>query len=139
MESTRYLPLVGRVLIGLPFLMSGLGKIATYGPTTAYIASVGLPLPPLGWAIAVIFEVGGGLCLLLGFRVQAVASGLAAFTLAAAVFFHHNLADQNQMIHFLKNLVIIGGLLQIAHFGAGQHSLDAWRSRNRANTAGVTL
>ena len=135
MEGTRFLPLLGRVLIGLPFLMSGLGKVATYGATTAYIGSVGLPLAPLGWAIAVAFEVGGGLLLVLGFRARGVATGLAVFTLATAIFFHNNFADQNQMIHFLKNIMIIGGLLQIAHFGAGRYSLDARRARDPKNTA----
>jgi putative oxidoreductase len=102
MEVTRFLPLVGRILIGLPLLVSGLGKLAAFGPTTAYISSVGLPLAPLGWAIAVAFEVGGGLLLILGFRVREVASGLAVFTLAAAIFFHHDFADRNQMIHFSR-------------------------------------
>ena len=94
MEVTRFLPLFGRILIGLPFLVSGLGKLAAFGPTTAYISGVGLPLPPLGWAIAVAFEVGGGLLLILGFRVREVASSLAVFTLAAAIFFHHDFADR---------------------------------------------
>jgi putative oxidoreductase len=134
MEVTRFLPLLGRLLIGLPFLMSGFGKLTTYGATTAYIGSVGLPLAPLGWAIAVAFEIGGGLLLLLGFRARAVAFGLAVFVLATAICFHRNFADQNQMIHFLKNIMIIGGLLQIAHFGAGRFSLDA---RNPKNVAGA--
>jgi putative oxidoreductase len=138
MEGTRFLPLLGRVLIGLPFLMSGLGKVATYGATTAYIGSTGLPLAPLGWAIAVAFEVGGGLLLVLGFRARGVATGLAVFTLATAIFFHNNFADQNQMIHFLKNIMIIGGLLQIAHFGAGRYSLDARRARDPKNAASAT-
>jgi putative oxidoreductase len=138
MEVTRYLPLVGRILIGLPFLVSGLGKLAAFGPTTAYISSVGLPLAPMGWAIAVAFEVGGGLLLILGFRVREVVSGLAVFTLTAAIFFHHDFADRNQMIHFLKNIMIIGGLLQMAHFGAGRYSLDAPRSRDPKNVAGAT-
>jgi len=138
MEGTRFLPLLGRVLIGLPFLMSGLGKVATYAATTAYIGSVGLPLAPLGWAIAVAFEVGGGLLLVLGFRARGVATGLAVFTLATAIFFHKNFADQNQMIHFLKNIMIIGGLLQIAHFGAGRYSLDARRARDPQNAASAT-
>jgi putative oxidoreductase len=137
-ESTKYLPAIGRVLIGLPFLMSGGGKLAGYDATTAYITSVGLPLAPLGWAIAIILEVGGGLCLLLGFRVRRVAVFLSGFTLAAAVLFHHNFADQNQMIHFLKDVMIAGGLLQIAHFGAGAYSLDARKSRNQATTADAT-
>jgi putative oxidoreductase len=134
MEVTRYLPPIGRLLIGLPFLMSGFGKLTTFAGTTAYIGSVGLPLAPLGWAIAVAFEIGGGLLLVLGFRARAVAFGLAVFTLATAIFFHRNFADQNQMIHFLKNIMITGGLLQIAHFGAGRLSLDA---RNPKNVAGA--
>jgi putative oxidoreductase len=38
--------------------------------------------------------------------------------------FHHNFADQDQMIHFLKNMMMAGGLLQIAAFGAGAVSMD---------------
>src|SRR6202048_1869891 len=139
MEGTRFLPLLGRILIGLPFLVSGLGKLAAFGPTTAYISSAGLPFAPLGWAIAVAFEVGGGLLLILGFRARGVASGLAVFTLAAAIFFHHDLADRNQMIHFLKNIMIIGGLLPIDDFGAGRHSVDARRSHDPQNVAGASV
>jgi putative oxidoreductase len=135
MDVTRFLPLLGRLLIGLPFLMSGVGKLTAYGATTAYIGSVGLPLAPLGWAIAVAFEIGGGVLLVLGFRAREVAFGMAVFTLATAIFFHRNFADQNQMIHFLKNIMITGGLLQIAHFGAGRFSLDA---RDPKNVAGAT-
>src|SRR3984957_7675749 len=138
METTRFLPLLGPILVGLPFLVRGLGELAVLGAATAYISSVGLPLAPLGWAIAVAFEVGGGLLLILGFRAREVASGLAVFTLATAIFFHHDFADRNQMIHFLKNIMIIGGLLQIAHFGAGRFSLDARRSRDSKNVAGAT-
>jgi putative oxidoreductase len=123
-DSTRYLPFVGRAIIGAIFLMSGLGKLATYGATTAMIAAVGLPVPPAAWLVAVLVEAGGGLLLLLGYRVRPVALILAAFVVATAAFFHHNFADQNQMIHFLKNFIIVGGLLQIVHFGAGAVSLD---------------
>src|SRR3981081_2114559 len=128
MEITRLLPLLGLMLIGLRFVRNGVGKLAAFGPTTVYISSVGVPLAPLGWAIAVAFEVGGGVLLILGFRAREVASALAVVTLATAIFFHHDFADRNQMIHFLKNVMIIGGLLQIAHFGAGRYGLDARRS-----------
>jgi putative oxidoreductase len=60
-----------------------------------------------------------------------VAIGMAVFTLATAVFFHNNFADQNQMIHFLKNVAIVGGLLQVAAFGAGSISIDGLREGNR--------
>ena len=124
MSTTRYLPFVGRLLIGLPFAMSGFGKLAAIGPTTEMIRAAGLPLPPLALAIAVIVELGGGLLLIAGFRTRIVATALALFSLATAISFHSNFADQNQMIHFLKNVMIAGGLLQIIAFGAGALSID---------------
>jgi putative oxidoreductase len=91
----NYLPFIGRILIGLPFAMSGLSKLAAYGPTTEKIAAVGLPSPPLAFAVAVAVELGGGLLLVLGYRVRPVALALAAFSLATAISFHSNFADQN--------------------------------------------
>jgi len=43
--------------------------------------------------------------------------------------FHSQFADQNQLIHFLKNVAIAGGLLQVAAFGAGALSVDGRRRR----------
>jgi len=123
-DHTRYLPFAGRAIIGAVFLMSGLSKLAAYGATTAMIAAAGLPVLPAAWLVAVVVESGGGLLLLLGIRVRLVALILAAFVVATALYFHRDFADQNQMIHFLKNLIIVGGLLQIAHFGAGALNLD---------------
>jgi putative oxidoreductase len=137
MNATRYLPFAGRLLIGLPFAMSGLGKLAAYGPTTEMISAVGLPVPPLAFAVAVAVELGGGLLLIAGFRVRLIAIALALFSLATAVSFHSNFADQNQMIHFLKNIMIAGGLLQIAAFGAGAISIDNRLSKGRAAIANV--
>ena len=122
--NTRYVPFAGRLLIGLPFAMSGLGKLAAIGPTTEMIRAAGLPLPPMALAVAVVVEIGGGLLLIAGFRARIVATVLALFSLATALSFHSNFADQNQMIHFLKNVMIVGGLLQIVAFGAGALSMD---------------
>ena len=132
--TTRYLPFIGRVLIGVPFMMSGLGKLAAYSSTIALINSAGLPFPPLAFAVAVAVELGGGLLLVVGYQVRLVASVMAVFVLATAVSFHSNFADQNQMIHFLKNVMITGGLLQIAAFGAGAISIEQWR-RSAAQAA----
>jgi putative oxidoreductase len=131
----RYLPLIGRVLIGLPFVMSGFGKLAAYGKTTAMISAVGLPFPPLAFAVAVVLELGGGLLMIAGYQVRPVAIAQAIFTIAAAASFHTNFADQNQMIHFLKDVMIAGGLLQVAAFGAGAFSLDNRFSRDRGTIA----
>jgi putative oxidoreductase len=120
----RYLPALGRLLIAVLFLLSGLNKIASPAATQAYIASAGLPLPLLGYLAAVIVEVGGGILLILGFQTRIVALVMALFTIAAALSFHHNFGDQNQMIHFFKNIAITGGLLQVVAFGAGALSID---------------
>ena len=127
MNTTRYLPFAGRLMIGVPFVMSGLGKLAAYGATTRMIGAVGLPFPPLAFAVAVAVELGGGALLIAGYRASLVAIVQAVFCVATAPSFHSNFADQTQMIHFLKNVMMAGGLLQIAAFGAGALSVDSWR------------
>ena len=129
MSQTNLFAAGGRLLLALIFILSGLGKLGASEATQGYIASVGLPLPMLSYLIAIVVEVVGGLLLLVGYQTRIASLALAAFTLAAAVLFHSNFADQNQMIHFLKNISIIGGLLQVAAFGAGALSIDARRLR----------
>lgn len=131
--NNDYTATFGRLLIAILFVLSGLSKIAAPATTQSYIAAAGLPIPIVGYLIAVVVEVGGGLLLAVGYRTTPVAIGMAVFTLAAAVLFHNNFADQNQMIHFLKNIAIVGGLLQVAAFGAGSFSIDGLRVKgNRA-------
>ena len=124
MNANRYFPFAGRLLIGLPFAMSGFGKLTAAGATRQMIAAAGLPFPLLALAVAIVVELGGGLSLIAGFRTRFVAAALAVFSIAAALSFHTNFADQNQLIHFLKDVMITGGLLQIVAFGAGAFSID---------------
>jgi putative oxidoreductase len=72
-----YLPFIGRVLIGLPFAMSGLTKLAAYSPTTDMIAAVGLPFPTLAFAVAVAVELGGALLLVPAPVLMSFASSAA--------------------------------------------------------------
>ena len=123
-KQTDTFALVGRILIGVLFLTSGIGKLAAPAATQGYIAAVGLPAPVAAYFGSMSVELIGSVLLIAGYQVRVVAAGLAIFTLLAAVFFHHNFADQNQMIHFLKNIAILGGLLQVVAFGAGRYSLD---------------
>jgi putative oxidoreductase len=130
---------VGRIFLATLFLLSGLSKLGSAAATTAYIASAGLPLPGVAYVLTVVVEIGGGLLLLVGYQARLAAAVLALFTLAAAIIFHSNFADQNQMVHFLKNVAITGGLLQVAAWGAGRWSLDARRSSRieGARAAGI--
>lgn len=122
---TGAVPLAARVLTAAIFLFSGVGKVTAPAATIGYIASVGLPLPEVAYGLAVLAELGLGAALLVGFRTRWAALGLAVFSLTAAVLFHRDMADQNQLVHFLKNLAMAGGLLQIAAYGAGRFSFDA--------------
>jgi putative oxidoreductase len=123
------LPFLGRLMIGGIFVLSGVGKLSQQAGITAAIAHAGLPLAPLGYFVALAVEIGFGLLLALGWRTRAVALVLAIWCLVTAVFFHNNFADQNMMIHFLKNVMIAAGLLQIVHFGPGAISLDGKQAK----------
>jgi putative oxidoreductase len=132
MSDTRYLPFVGRVFIGLPFMVSGLSKLAACGATIALIESSKLPLPPpFAYAGAVTVEIGCGTLMVIGFQALIAAVILA---LATAAFFHTNFADPDQIFHFIKNMVMTGGLLQVVTYGAGELSIDNPHSKNRART-----
>jgi putative oxidoreductase len=122
-------PVIGRILLATIFVFSGFGKLLAPAATIGYIQSTGLPLASLGLAAAIIVELGGGLLLALGYKTRLVAAVLAVFSVVTGLIFHSALGDQNQLIHFLKNLAMAGGLLQVAAFGAGAYSLDANASR----------
>lgn len=124
-----FLPFIGRLLLAAIFLSSGFEKVADPSGTIAYITAANLPLPAVGYAIAVVVELGGGILLVLGYQTRLAALILAAFTLASALGFHMEFDDQNQLIHFMKNLAITGGFLQIVAFGAGAFSMDGRASR----------
>lgn len=117
------LALTGRILIAAIFVLSDLAKFTDLTGTAAYVASAGLPAPTMAALGAALLETIGGIALLIGFRTRLVAIALAAFTLVAAAFFHAHLGDQNQFIHFFKNVAVAGGLLQVAAFGPGRFAL----------------
>ena len=138
-KQTDTAALVGRIFIAVLFLLSGLGKVAAPAATQGYISAMGLPAPVLAYFGSTAVELIGGVLLIVGFRVRAVAVGMAVFTLLTAVFFHRDFADQNQMIHFLKNIAIVGGLLQVAAFGAGRFALDRRFGRTGAPSGAPRL
>jgi putative oxidoreductase len=114
--------LIGRILLAAIFILSGYGKITGYAGTEQYIQSLGMPgafLP-----LIILWELGGGLALLLGIFTRPVALLLAAFCLISAVLVHYHPADQMQMINFMKNLAMTGGFLYVFVTGAGDFSVD---------------
>lgn len=108
----KYTNLAGRILLAQLFLMAGIGKITGYARTQGYMEAMGLPgvLLPL----VILLEVGGALALVLGWQIRLTALTLAAFSVVSAAIFHADFADQIQMIMFMKNFAIAGGLLVLA-------------------------
>ncbi|MGH7231226.1 MAG: DoxX family protein [Nitrospiraceae bacterium] len=121
-----YASLVGRILLATIFLMSGVNKIMDPQGTQHYMAAMGMTTATfLFYLGAVVIEVGGGLSILLGYWARIGAAVLFLFMIPTTLIFHANFADQNQMIHFLKNMAMMGGLLYVMTYDAGRMSLDA--------------
>jgi len=129
----QYGPLAGRILLSLMFIISGWGKITGFAGTAGYMASKGMPFPELLLSVAIAIELGGGLMLLFGWKARLAALAIFLFIIPATLVFHNFWAvdpaqAQGQMIHFMKNLTIMGGMLYVMAFGAGPLSLDNRKS-----------
>ena len=114
--------LLGRIMLAAIFLQSGYGKIGGYAGTQGYMEKFGVSGQLLPLVIAV--ELLGGILLVVGWMTRWAALALAGFTLIAALYFHTDFADRMQIIHFMKNLAITGGLLVLFGQGPGRWSLD---------------
>ena len=119
--------LLGRILLAAIFLLSGFGKLTAIAGTAGYFGAMGLPVPTVTAIVVGLIELLGGLAILVGFQTRITAWVLAIFTIATALVAHTGWADQNQMIHFLKNVAITGGFLVLASSGPGAYSIDAKR------------
>ena len=118
---------LGRLLLSVIFLWSGFQKLGGFDGTVAYMASQGLPVPELAALVAILVECLGGILVLLGYQTRLVGLVMAGWCIATALVAHTHFGDQNQTVHFLKNLAMSGGFLQLVAFGAGAWSLDARR------------
>jgi putative oxidoreductase len=120
-----YLITLGRLLLAPVFIQSGIAKIFDYAGTENLMEAHGLPGALLGPTIAL--EVLAGLLILLGLWTRCSAIALAIFCLVAAVAFHFELGNRMQMIQFLENICMAGGLFVLAGAGSGALALDNLR------------
>jgi putative oxidoreductase len=121
-KLTTYAPLAARVLIGLLFVMAGIGKLGDVAGFAGYLTSGGLPAF-LAWP-SIVFELVLGATMILGFQTRIMALLGAGFCVVSAVLYHFNPADQMQMTMFLKNFAIAGGFLMVFAHGAGAVAID---------------
>lgn len=128
-----YSALAGRILLALIFIMSGIGKITDFEGTQAYMKAYGMPLTWFFALGAIALEIGGGISLITGFLTRVGALALIVFLIPTTLIFHTDFSDKLQLIMFMKNLAIIGGLLTVFSFGAGKISLDEFLNKRRGN------
>jgi putative oxidoreductase len=119
--STLIILFIGRLMLSLFFLMSGISKITRNKKMVEYAASKKLPMPSIAIILAAFVELGGGFAILTGFHSNIAALILFVYLLPTSIIFHNfwTLAEpekQNQIVHFMKNVCIMGGLLILASF-----------------------
>lgn len=125
----KFGPLVGRILLALIFLWSGVGKIAGFAGTAGYMASKGLPMAEALLILTIVIEIGGALMIILGWKAKLGTAALFLWMIPVTVVFHNFWAapaDQQmiQQIMFMKNLTMMGGMLLLMAYGSGPYSLD---------------
>jgi putative oxidoreductase len=129
--------LIGRILLAVIFIVSGIGKIIDPAPAAGMMASVGLPA---NMALGVgIFELVAGLLLAIGLMTRLVSIVLFAYIALTILFFHNALSDPAQQVNALKNLAIMGGMLMVFAYGQMRWSYDHWRARDKLREADIRL
>ena len=136
-EATNFLQgavvVLGRFFFALIFMMAGANHFNKQ--TIGYAASQGVPLASIAVPLSGVLAIAGGLSILLGYRAKLGAWLIVLFLIPVTLMMHKFWAvtdpmmAQLQMILFMKNVSMLGGVLLISQFGAGPYSLDARRSR----------
>jgi putative oxidoreductase len=116
--------LLSRVLMAAIFVHGGINKAMAPTATMATLARYSLPMPGVAYAVSLLVEIGAGIAFLVGWKAKAAALVLAIWCVATAFVAHYHPGDQGQMIHFMKNMCMAGGFLQVVAYGAGRFSID---------------
>jgi putative oxidoreductase len=140
--AKRYGPLVGRMLMALLFLQSGIEKVTAFGATAGAMAAKGMPMTEVLLVGAIAFELVGATLLIMGWHTRWAALALIIFLVPATLYFHNYWTYPekevgNQRNHFMKNVTILGGLVFVMGMGAGPLSVDNRRRRRGQRELGT--
>jgi len=116
--------LIGRILLVLIFLKSGVGKIENFQGTAQYMASHGMPYTHFFLVGAIFFELVGSITVIFGYFARFGAVLLLIFLVPTTLIFHNIFKDPPMMIQFMKNVSMFGGILVLLAVGPGRFSLD---------------
>jgi putative oxidoreductase len=122
--------LVARILIAAIFLLSGLAKLGDPASTTQYMIKAGIPAAGTLVYVAAVVEILGALAVISGLLTRLTALLLVVYLVIVTITLHgfwnfHGQAQQLQLVNFMKNLAILGGLGMLVANGAGMYSIDA--------------
>ncbi len=126
----KYVPLIGRILLSLIFVMSGFNHIFNWSEMSQYAAMKGVPMPNVAVIITGIMILLGGLSVALGYKSKIGALLLVIFLIPTTLMMHNFWAIEDamqskiEMTMFLKNLGLMGGALLVYYFGSGPYRLE---------------
>jgi len=118
----NFFDLVSRILISAIFLFSGVNKIFNFDETAQWMEGFGIPgllLTP-----AIIIEIIFPILIIVGYKTRISAVFLSLFCLLTAFIFHNDFSNQTQIIAFLKNIGLTGGLLFLIVNGTKNWALE---------------
>ena len=118
----NFFDLIGRIMISAIFLFSGINKIFNYDGTVGWMEGFGIP----GFLLipAIVIEILFPLMVIVGYKTKIAAGGLLIFSLLTAFIFHFDFSNQMQIIAFLKNIGLAGGMLFLVIHGAKDFSME---------------
>jgi|TARA_B110000914_G_C15072200_1_gene268932 putative oxidoreductase len=114
--------LIARIFISSIFLFSGISKILNFENTIQWMESYGVNgilLYP-----AIILEILMPVLIIVGYHTKIAAFLLLLFSISTALIFHNDFSNQIQLIAFLKNISLAGGLLFLVINGTKDWSLE---------------
>jgi putative oxidoreductase len=122
--------LVGRLLMGIYFILPAINKIADFEGSSNYMAAHNVPMIPLLLVVTIIIQLGASGALIVGFKAKYAAFLLAGLTLVISIFMHNfwdyeeGMERAHELQNFFKNMGIVAGLLMVTGLGTGRFSLD---------------
>ena len=141
-NALRFFAPLGRLLLSLIFIASAAGKLSDWQSPAKMMADKGVPAVDVLLSIAIALELFGGVLMLLGWHTRFGALALLVFLVPVSLIIHNfwTLPEgperMNQMIGFMKNVSISGGLVMVMALGPGPLSIDALRQPRAKSAAG---
>ena len=108
----HFIELLGRIFLSFLFLFEGIKKLFFFQEETQmYMEEYGIP--EILFFPSALLEVILPIFIIIGFKTRLCASIMVIFTISVTLIFHMDFNNQMQLITFLKNISITGGLLII--------------------------